>query len=372
MSPESPIIIGAGIAGLTAAIALRHIGLEPRVYEAAGVLAPIGAGIWMAPNAMQVFDHLGLAGGVLAAGIEIERVAILRRDLTPIAVVDMDHAKARFGFPIVAIQRAALHRVLLEAVGPGSVALGKRVDALGGSADSPVANFADGTSAAADFIIGADGVHSVVRRQLFGPPAFRRTGQICWRGLVDFELPSGLRGSTVELWGTRTRIGVSDVGHGKAYWFLVTSATARPRTTALVDLVSGFAPIAGRLIRETPPETIVEVELVDVPPRLPWARGRVCLVGDAAHPMTPNMGQGGGQAVEDAFWLAQALANDDNVETSFDTFQRQRFPKVRAIVDRSYWLGALIHAGWPRLRDWLFGAMPVWAADRSMDSVYRL
>ena len=217
-----------------------------------------------------------------------------------------------------------------------------------------------------------DGIHSVVRRQLFGPPVFRRTGQICWRGLVDFDLPPALRGSTVEMWAAHTRIGVSDVGHGKAYWFLVTNATARPPNTTLVDIVSGFAPIAGRLIRETPPEAIVEVELEDLPPRLPWACGRVCLVGDAAHPMTPNMGQGGGQAVEDAFWLGQALANDHDVEKSFETFQRQRFPKVRSIVDRSYWLGAFIHAGWPRLRDLLFGAMPAWAAARSMDSVYRL
>jgi 2-polyprenyl-6-methoxyphenol hydroxylase-like FAD-dependent oxidoreductase len=371
-----PVIIGAGIAGLTFGIALRQFGIESEIYESAPALEPIGAGIWMAPNAMQIFDRLGLAHQIVAAGIEIEQVSVVDAHLQEIASVDQTRSKAKFAFPIIAIQRAELHRILLGAFGAGALRLGKRLAAIENIFETPAAIFEDGTSAPGSFLIGADGVHSATRKAVFGDARLRQTGQICWRGLADFELPKEFRRRTIEMWGRASRMGIADVGHGKAYWFLVKKYAKgeRPRVSreALLNIVEGYTDAAAKLIEATPIHAVNEVELQDLPPRLPWSRGKVCLIGDAAHPMTPNMGQGGAQAVEDAYSLAHFVsANSDPLQV-FEAFQQRRFRKVKSIVSSSFYSGEFIHSGWPRLRDFLFRITPDRLGALSMERIYRI
>jgi 2-polyprenyl-6-methoxyphenol hydroxylase-like FAD-dependent oxidoreductase len=365
--PNGPVIIGAGIAGLTAGIALRQAGIESEIYESARTIDPIGAGIWMAPNAMQIFHRLGLAAGIVAAGIEIDKVSIVDTSLRQLASVDQAAVRKKFGFGIVAIQRAELHRLLLDAFGREAVHLNKRLRTTGNHSETPRAIFEDGTSAGGSFLIGADGIHSTVRRSIVGELPLRRTGQVCWRGLALFDLPDRFRRATVEIWSRKTRMGIADVGHGKAYWFLVTSSEVGrepdPRP---------FPEIAGELIRATPTEVITEVELEDLPSRLPWAHGRVCLIGDAAHPMTPNMGQGGAQAVEDAYSLARCVAEFRDAPKAFDAFQTRRFKKVRSIVNQSFRLGAFIHSDWPRLRNILVRMTPPGVNVRALERLFRV
>lgn len=372
------IIIGGGIAGLTLGIALRQIGIEAEIYESAKTLEPIGAGIWMAPNAMQVLDRLGLATQIVAAGNEVERVSIVGADLRKITSVDQTGVKRKFGFNIVAIQRAELHRVLLGSFGGSALHLGKRLEAIESCSEMPKAIFEDGTCAIGSFLIGADGIHSVARKTVLGDPPLRHTGQTCWRGLVDFELPKQFQRSTVEMWGRKSRMGVADVGHGKAYWFLVKSfANGREphphgSRAELLEIVEGYTDVAGRLIRATPVSSITEVELEDLPPRLPWSRGSVCLIGDAAHPMTPNMGQGGAQAVEDAYSLSRFLSEHADVSNAFEAFQARRFRKVKSIVNTSFYLGSFIHSGWTRLRNLLFRITPGGLGARALERIYRI
>jgi len=373
---HKPVIIGAGIAGLTLGVALRHRGIACEMCEAAPALEPIGAGIWMAPNAMQVFARLGLADEVSEAGVEIERVCVTTAGLRTIGAIDLAGAKKKFGYKIISIQRAQLHRILIAAFGGGRVHLGKRLRSIEEIFAEPRAAFEDGTSASGSILIGADGTRSAARQAIFGDRPMRRTGQMCWRGLADFELPETFRGATFEMWARASRMGIADVGHGKAYWFLVNrmaepgrpaSATTRGQ---LIEIARDFPPAASRLIEATPAAAINQVELADLPPRLPWSRGNVCLIGDAAHPTTPNLGQGGAQAVEDAYCLARMLSEQEDAGKAFEAFQARRFAKVRSIVNTSYRAGRLIHAGWPRVRNFVFGITPRSVNERAMERLY--
>lgn len=354
-----PVIVGAGIAGLTLGAALRQRGIDAAIYESAPVLQPIGAGIWMAPNAMQLLDRLGLAARAIEAGVEIERVAIVDSRLREITSASQARVKKRFGFGIVAIRRSELHRILLDAFGP--VHLGKRLRSVETIEQEPAALFEDGTSMVGSCVIGADGIHSATRRAIFGDLPLRRTGQICSRGIAQFDLPAQFRRATIEIWGNKTRIGIADVGQGTVYWFLVRSGEGE-------DL----PPIASEIVRSTPRAAISEVELTDLAPRLPWSKGKVCLIGDAAHPMTPNMGQGGAQAIEDAWALARCLSENSQISDAFETFQRQRFDKVRSIANSSRGLGEFIHCGWPRLRNRAFRLMPRAISDITMNRIFEV
>ena len=280
---------------------------------------------------MQVLDRLGLATQVAAEGIAVKRVCIVDASLRRITSVEQAEVRKKFGFNIVAIQRAELHRILLGSFGACALHLGKRLRSIESRPGMPEAIFEDGTSAIGSFLIGADGIHSIARKTVLGDALFRQTGQTCWRGLADFELPAQFQRSTVEMWRSKSRMGMADVGQGKAYWFLVKSFTngheSRPRTSKaeLLKIAEGYTNLAARLIEATPMSAITEVELEDLPPRLPWWRGRVCLIGDAAHPLTPNMGQGGAQAIEDAYSLARFLSQQAEVSHAFEAFQARRF-----------------------------------------------
>lgn len=332
-----PLIIGAGIAGLTLGIALRDRGIEAEICEAAPELRPLGAGIWMAPNAMQIFGRLGLAQPIIDAGAEVERVALLDSRLHEISSSSLATVREKFGFTIAAIQRAELHRILLDRFGNRSLRLGKRLASIENHLAAPTAVFEDGTAASAPCLIGADGIHSAARH-LIRPSALpRRTGQLCWSGLTEFDLPWEFRRSTVEIWGGRSRMGIADVGHGRAYWFLVSSGVdvARPRPSdciaELLEIVKDYDGPSRDLIRATPVSAVSEVELTDLRPRLPWSAGNICLIGDAAHPTTPNLGQGGAQAVEDAWTLARCLAEYREPAQAFHAFETARFKKVKTV-----------------------------------------
>jgi 2-polyprenyl-6-methoxyphenol hydroxylase-like FAD-dependent oxidoreductase len=373
-----PLIIGAGIAGLTLGIALRHRGIDAEIWEAAPELHPIGAGIWMAPNAMQIFGRLGVAQAIIEAGAEVERVALLDSRLREISSSSLLRVREKFGFTILAIQRAELHRILIGEFGVRSLRLGKRLVSIENHLAEPTAVFEDGTSVSAPWLVGADGIHSAARKLIRPGAQPRRTGQLCWRGLTEFDLPREFRRSTVEIWSKTSRMGIADVGRGRVYWFLVSSGidASRPRPSdpvaELLEIVKHYDGPSRDLIRATSASAISEIELTDLPARLPWSAGNVCLIGDAAHPTTPNMGQGGGQAVEDAWTLARCLAESREPAQAFHTFETARFKKVKTVVDSSRRLGAFVHSGWPRLRNFLFRLAPEGLAMRAMERLYRV
>lgn len=316
------LIVGGGIGGLTAAVALRQRGFQPAVFEATPELRPVGKGIWVPTNAMQVLDRLGLSAVIAKAGWPLERIQLRSVGSGLLQDYDLQPVVRRFGHATISIHRAALVEVLAGALPPDTIRLGKRCAAVAADAAGVTLRFEDGSEERGDLLIGADGVRSIVRDQLFPPVALRYSGQTCYRGVADMELPAGLEHTCWEVWGGPWRVGFSPIGPRSVYWFApLLAAENSPLPEALpawlADHYAEFPDPVPRMLRQTPAQEIIRTDLHDFAPQDRWSNGRVVLLGDAAHAMTPNLGQGGAQAIEDAYVLAEQLAKQPSWEQAF-------------------------------------------------------
>jgi 2-polyprenyl-6-methoxyphenol hydroxylase-like FAD-dependent oxidoreductase len=373
-----PLIIGGGIGGLAAAVALRRRGFEATVFEAAPELRPVGKGIWVPTNAMQVLHRLGLAEAVLNAGWPLERIQLRTVGGGLLLDADLHKVEAKYGHTTVSIHRAALVRVLADALPPGALRLGKQCTGIEADGAGVAARFADGSQARGDLVVAADGIRSAVREQVFPGVPLRYSGVTCYRGIADMELPADLARVCWEVWGGAARFGFSAVGPRQVYWFAPVTAPADsplPSGEALTSLLAGqytgFPTPIPDILRHTPAEEIIRTDLYDFAPISRWWSGRVVLLGDAAHAMTPNLGQGGAQAVEDAYVLADRLAGCATVEEALREYERLRLPKVRWVVNTAWRFGRLAHlrGRWSqRLRDLVLR----WTARRSEKEFDRL
>lgn len=374
------IIAGAGIGGLTAAIALRRVGIEAVVYEAADELRPVGKGIWVPTNAMQALERIGLSEPVLQAGWPLERIEVRELSGEVMTAVDLKRVASQFGHTTVSIHRAKLVRVLAEALPADALHLAKRVVGFEQDAAGVTARFADGGLARGDVLIGADGIRSAVREQLFPSVPLRYSGQTCYRGIADLELPAATARSCWEIWGGDARFGFSAIGPKSVYWFApLTFPADSDFPPALGDWLAeryaAFPSPVPEIVRHTPSEEIIRTDLYDFAPRQPWRLGRVVLLGDAAHAMTPNLGQGGAQAIEDACVLAESLRGGAKIDEAFARYEHSRFPRVRWIANTAWRFGKLAHLrpGFARfLRNWALRLTPDAISRRQLDRVYRL
>lgn len=319
------IIIGAGIGGLAVARGLLARGWDVVVYERAAAFRPVGAGITLAPNAVRALDWLGVGDELRekssahgALGIRTPSGRWLLR--TPVEALE-----ARFGVPSFALHRATLHEILARGIPETAIRTGHHVTAVRDGARPTVAFDGPGGPGedAADLVVAADGIDSRVRAALFPDhPAPTYAGYIAWRGVVAAEdAPAGSRSfGATETWGRGMRFGIVPLGDGQVYWFAVLTAPAGShREDTLDDLLALYRdwhdPIPA-LLRATRPESLLLHDIRYLATPLPsYHRGRVILLGDAAHAMTPDLGQGGCQALEDAVTLCAALGHVGDVAT---------------------------------------------------------
>lgn len=359
------LIAGAGIGGLTLGVALRRAGFSVRVFERAASLRPVGAGITMQTNAILAFRTIGLDAEVAAAGQAMKRGSILDWRGRLLGTMLVDEMARELGAPMIAIHRARLQEVLQKALGPEPLTLGVQVVGFREEAGSVVARLSDGTEVSGDLLVGADGLRSTVRAQLLNDGNPQYAGYTSWRGVC--EVPGiADTASTSETWGPGLRFGVVPIGQGRTYWFATANAP-----TGGVDAPDAHGELLPRfghwhtpirsLIEQTPLTAIVRTDIYDRPPVQSWAWGRVVLLGDAAHPMTPNMGQGGGQAVEDAVVLARCLASEPDLSAALTRYQALRVPRANFFVNQSRRLGEVGQwknpvACW--VRDRLFQLVP--------------
>jgi 2-polyprenyl-6-methoxyphenol hydroxylase-like FAD-dependent oxidoreductase len=361
------VIAGAGIGGLTLGCALARAGLPFVIFERAAELRPVGAGIALSQNAFAALAHLGLEQAARAAGQEMNDAIIcdhLGRVLLSSPVRQFSEGGA------VALARADLQSVLLNAlVGPAvtgdPVELGRAVRGYRARPGGVLVELEDGAEVKADLLVGADGLHSTVRRLMRGPEPLRYAGYTSWRALVDgVDLPGGAR--VTESWGPGQRFGMAPLGGGRVYWFGVADApagerdAADPRPALLARFAGWHTPIEA-LISATPPARILRTDINDRPPIDRWIEGYVALLGDAAHPMTPNLGQGGCQAIEDAVVLATALARHRGVQPALLHYQKRRLARANSFVVRSRRFGQIAHlrpAPMRWLRDRALRAIP--------------
>ncbi len=346
---QEAIIIGGGIAGLSAAIALQKVGIECKVYEKAPEIRAVGAGIVMASNALQVFGNLGLAENIINAGAALAEFTISNEKFQPIQNMSQNWIREKYGFGNIAIHRADLQKVLIEALGKEHLLLGKDFDYFEQAEKKVTAFFKDGSMVAGKFLLGADGIHSAVRHQLFPNIPYRYTNQTCWRGITNIPVPDFLQNKAIEAWGNQRRFGIVPVNKEKIYWFAVLTEKPGGKDEPsrlkehLKEIFSSFHPYVKELIGETPLDQIIRNDLYDFKPIKKWHNGRVSLIGDAAHATTPNMGQGGCQAVEDAWALFNIFSQTKIPEIAFERFRKKRFAKTSKITNQSFFLGEMAH-----------------------------
>lgn len=343
---RTAIVVGGGIGGLCAAIALRRRGVAATVYERAEELGDVGAGLVLAANAIRSLRRLGLGEAAVAAGAAVERAQIRREDGRVLAAIDMRREEARTGAPTIALHRAALHRVLRAALPAEAVRLGAECTGVESGESGVVARFADGREAHGDLLIGADGLRSAVRRQLFPGIEPRDAGYSAWRGAVASTDATAL-GITSETWGRGFRFGIVRVDEARIYWFATAnSAPGRrlepeSRKRHLLERFGDWhAPIRA-LLEATPAEAILHNDIADLPPMPRWSAGRIALLGDAAHATTPNLGQGACMAIESAEVLAACLGENAAVEAALLAYERRRRPRTTFVTLQSRRIGRL-------------------------------
>jgi len=215
-------IIGAGIGGLTTALAFEKKGIEYQIFEKAPVLSDLGAGIWLAPNALQVFEYLNILDKIKLSGNTIDRITLGKKDLSPLSDNHQNSVKDRFGYSTIAIHRAELQKILLEQIPQEKLFLGKGFKYFKKLDTGKIKiKFDDSSEYETDYLIGSDGINSKIRKQLFPLSETRYSEQTCWRGVANIKIDKEFENRGMELWGNQIRFGISKISENKVYWFAV-------------------------------------------------------------------------------------------------------------------------------------------------------
>jgi 2-polyprenyl-6-methoxyphenol hydroxylase-like FAD-dependent oxidoreductase len=373
---ENIIIIGGGIGGLATATALRQRGCKVAIFEQAQELREIGAGLSIWPNATRVLSQFGLLPEVLKRSEVLKRLQLRTWNgelLSDIKTV------ADFETPSICIHRADLLSILAEQIPDHCVHLGETFENLESHDGVVIASFSNGRKVEGHALIGADGLNSTVRAQILGAskPIYR--GYWACRGIAHFTLPRESSHIATETWGSGQRFGIEPMRSGRVFWY----ATANAPQDALGDQTEWkdelrekfkqwHSPIP-EVIEATEREAILKHEIVDRRPGRRWGEGRVTLLGDAAHPTTPNLGQGACMAIEDALVLAQCLTRKEEMQSRLRKYESLRFKRTAYITResrRAGRIGQMENALAVALRSVWLKALPTFLVDMIHRSYY--
>ncbi|WP_280220296.1 FAD-dependent monooxygenase [Nocardia neocaledoniensis] len=356
---STAIVVGGGIGGLATALALTRQGWSVELLERAPEITAVGSGISLWSNALRALDELGVGAAVRGHGIEDVSAGIRDSKGRWLSRTDVATMRERFGAPVL-IHRADLLAILRAAVPEGVARTGVSVAAA--DPDGTVRHSA-GVSTA-DLVVGADGIRSVVRRAVCGEVAPRYAGYTAWRAVVHPDAPLTEFGET---WGRGARFGLAPLADGRVYCFAVYNA-AEHAPGSLAEVRARFAgwhaPVPA-LLAAADANTVLHNDIYELPPLPTYTAGRIALLGDAAHAMTPNLGQGGCQALEDAVVLARLAGRPDGLAR----YDRERRPRTQMIVTRSARIGTIAQLSSPplvTLRDNALRLAPASMALRSM------
>ena len=327
-------MVGAGIGGLTAALALRNHQMPCVVYEQAPDLAEIGAGLGLWPAPLQVFDCLGLGDEVRALSRPWEIGGLRHCDGRFLVRFTADEFAARLGEATIGVHRGELQALLVRSLPPAAVRTGSRCIGLHQPGHGTViASFADGSTVRAPAVIAADGHHSRTRAILFGDRPLHDCKYVAWRGIATQPPATDWHIFAGETWGPAGRFGILPIAGDRVTWYA--AARTFGSDNAKDDLIARFGdwhhPIP-RLLDATPEDDIWRDHIYDLRPPRRWSAARVTLVGDAAHPMTPELGQGACQAILDAWSVSDALAHSSDVPAAFRTYERNRKTRARFVT----------------------------------------
>ncbi|WP_423737627.1 FAD-dependent monooxygenase [Chitinophaga caseinilytica] len=418
-------IIGGGIAGLTAAIALRQRGIDPFIFEAAPELRPVGAGIGLGANAIRALAALGIEKGIVAKGQFLDGLSFRTDKDSLLTHADTTRVSRAYGQDNFVIHRADLHEQLLSHLDPSMIFTGKALESLEiasaanpgypaslpgttGSTPTEAANpvqhasqpgitgippgpgqssnllqspirlhFHDGSEHETDYLIAADGIHSAVRRAVLPEVVPRYAGYTCWRCVV----PEGttIAREVEEILGRAGRFGIIPLPNGRVYWFACINAPAqdarmKAMTTAeLSEIFAGYPERVQKLLKASEGLPLIWGDIADLPTTHRFHHGNIVLIGDAAHATTPNMGQGACQAIEDAVILAAELSRHTDPQDAFRAYENRRLARTRMIIRRSRTLGNMAQLQNPvliGLRNAVFRCTPAAVFRRQLKILY--
>lgn len=337
-------VIGAGIAGLATAVALHRAGHEVTVIEQRTEVTS-GAGITIWPNALAALDEIELGDAVRRAGGSVTAGAVRWRDGRWLRRPSAQRIVNALGEPLVVVRRSALTDILRAALPADAVQTGVTATALVITDSSVRVTLLDSQIREVDAVVGADGVNSLVARTLNGPLASRYVGYTAWRGVAAYRLDPVLAGETM---GSGTEVGHVPLGPDHTYWFATerapegSSAPGGDKAYLATKLAGWAAPIP-ELIAATDPANLLRNDLFDRAQPKHWSRGPAVIVGDAAHPMRPHLGQGGCQGLEDAAILARFIELTPDLPAAFAAFGRFRRRRVRPLVWESATIGRIVN-----------------------------
>lgn len=343
------LIIGGGIAGLTAAVALRQYGIDSRVFEQADDLrkTQVGSGLSLGYNVTRAFKHLNLLDELTGPAASITGLEFTTNKGRHVGT-------ARALELALGILRPALHGVLANSVGTDEVQVGTKLVRFEQDEGGVTAHFADGRTARGDVLIGADGLQSTVRKQLLGDSEPRYRGYCTRRGILQTELAED--GPEYVFLGIGERFVFYPVGQGYLYW---TAATNEPPggkqdgaeiKRTVLERFQGWPDPIESLVQATDESNTFLSDTQDRDPVERWGEGRVTLLGDAAHPMTWDRGQGASQGIEGAVLLAKQLAQGDDPEAALRAWEAERIPRTKKMVRSSRAIGRLQQSKNPLLR----------------------
>lgn len=341
---EQFVVVGAGIAGLATAAALQRRGHRVTVLEERRDTS-LGAGISIWPNALAALDEIGLGDAVRAAGGRITAGAVRWHSGAWLRRPSPERLVKALGEPLVVVRRAALQDILADALTPGTVRHGTAVTAVVATADGVRLTLADGAVLDAEALIGADGTHSVVARHLNGALTNRYAGYTAWRGIAAHPLDPALAGETL---GPGAEVGHVPLGGSLTYWFATERAPEGQRSPGgelayLREKFARWADPVPSILAATEPGDVLRNDLYDRARARQWARGPMVIVGDAAHPMRPHLGQGGCQALEDAAVLAHLVSCCAHAPTAFAAFAAVRRSRTAPLVRESAMIGRIVN-----------------------------
>ena len=359
-------IVGAGMGGLTAAATLRQAGFTVRVYEQASRFARVGAGIQMMPNSMKVLRAIGIEECLRA--VAFQPYSHLNREWdTGDVLRELPMPESLFGAPYLCMHRAELHDALLAALPQEIIHLNKKLVGLDQQSDRVTLRFEDGSRAEADAVVGADGVHSVVRDLIIGPDMPVHKGRIAYRAVFPAALLNGfdIGPSRTKWWGVDRHIVIyyTTCNRGELYfvtsvpepaeWLTRESWSAKGDVRELREAYEGFHPDVRAVLAACP--DCHKWAILEREPLPRWSDGRVVLLGDACHAMTPYMAQGAATAIEDAAILARCLqaVEGEDIEGAFARYEAHRKPRtsrIQAISSANTWM-----RGGDGDTSWLYG-----------------
>lgn len=340
-------VVGAGLGGLAAAIALDRTGQDVTVFERTEVFRPVGAGISLWPNGMKVLSLLGLGPEMAAIGGRMDRMAYSGaggRVFTDFSLEPLYETVGERAWPV---PRSALQDLLVAHAGADRIRFGSRCCGVGATGSGPAVRLADGSEHCFDVVVAADGTHSPLRDWVAGEAVARRwVGYVNFNGIVDHDPAFGPE-TTWRTWvGEGKRASVMPVGGNRVYAFFdIPYGSDRAGWPGeLEEAFAGWCPAVGCLVEAMGATGINRVGIYDVPPLGRWHRDGVVLLGDSAHGMAPDLGQGGCQALEDAWVLARCLSAEEvSLPDALGRYEAERRPRTDEIVRRARKRAGITH-----------------------------